>query len=40
MRDKIEEKLKELGEAVFYGSGKFKGRDIWEKKNQKNRNFG
>jgi hypothetical protein len=30
LRDKIEEKLKELGEAVFYGSGKFKGRDIWD----------
>lgn len=30
MRDKIENKLKELGEEVFYGSGKFKGRDVWD----------
>lgn len=30
MRDKIENKLRELGEEVFYGSGKFKGRDAWD----------
>lgn len=30
MRDNIECKLRELGEEVFYGSGKFKGRDAWD----------
>lgn len=30
MRDNIEYKLRELGEEVFYGSGKFKGRDTWD----------
>lgn len=30
MREKIEEKLKELGEEVYYGGGRFKDRETWD----------
>lgn len=30
MRDKIQEKLKEIDKNVYYGAGKFQDRDFWD----------